>query len=317
MRDLEIRGAGNLLGSDQSGHIAAVGYDLYVQMVAEAVAELKGEEVREPAEIKLDLPVDANLPADYVEREDLRLEAYRRLADGAHPRRGRRHPQRVARPLRSAARTGGGPARASAASGPSASGPACARSPPSLGRPARAGPARTGEVVVRISPIRLRASVVGAAHPPAPPGDCQRRGRSAHRAAQSGPGPPTGSPCCWPAGPSRPGNSGSGHPDARRRRGRGGPAGFGPRRTLRSENREATPPHSGLPRRAVVPRLGLSGWNVRFSPYAAVVNGSEPSQQQTNRRPASITAIAGYSCTIVGGRGPRSSVPARAPTRPA
>src|SRR5436305_7420466 len=80
MRDLEIRGAGNLLGADQSGHIAAVGYDLYVQMVTEAVAELKGEEIREPAEIKLDLPINANLPAAYVSREDLRLEAYRRLA---------------------------------------------------------------------------------------------------------------------------------------------------------------------------------------------------------------------------------------------
>ncbi|MBK9180541.1 MAG: transcription-repair coupling factor [Acidimicrobiales bacterium] len=80
MRDLEIRGAGNLLGETQSGHIAAVGYDLYCQMVTEAVAELKGEEPREPAEIKLDLPVDANLPAGYVGREELRLEAYRRLA---------------------------------------------------------------------------------------------------------------------------------------------------------------------------------------------------------------------------------------------
>ncbi len=80
MRDLEIRGAGNLLGGDQSGHIAAVGYDLYVQMVSEAVAELKGEELRPPAEIKLDLPLTANLPSDYVSREDLRLEAYRRLA---------------------------------------------------------------------------------------------------------------------------------------------------------------------------------------------------------------------------------------------
>ena len=80
MRDLEIRGAGNLLGADQSGHIAAVGYDLYVQMVSEAVSELKGEPVRQPAEVKLDLPVAAHLPADYVTREDLRLEAYRRLA---------------------------------------------------------------------------------------------------------------------------------------------------------------------------------------------------------------------------------------------
>ena len=80
MRDLEIRGAGNLLGADQSGHIAAVGYDLYVQMVSEAVADMKGEPVRQPAEIRLDLPMTANLPASYVAREDLRLEAYRKLA---------------------------------------------------------------------------------------------------------------------------------------------------------------------------------------------------------------------------------------------
>ena len=80
MRDLEIRGAGNLLGHGQSGHIAAVGYDLYCQMVHEAVAELKGEPVREPAEIKIEVPLDAHLPSDYVGREDLRLEAYRRLA---------------------------------------------------------------------------------------------------------------------------------------------------------------------------------------------------------------------------------------------
>jgi transcription-repair coupling factor (superfamily II helicase) len=80
MRDLEIRGAGNLLGESQSGHIAAVGYDLYCQMVTEAVAEMKGEEVHEPAEVKLDVPVDANLPKDYVGKEELRLEAYRRLA---------------------------------------------------------------------------------------------------------------------------------------------------------------------------------------------------------------------------------------------
>jgi transcription-repair coupling factor (superfamily II helicase) len=83
MRDLEIRGAGNLLGESQSGHIAAVGYDLYCQMVTEAVAEMKGEPVKPPAEIKLDVPTDAFLPADYVAKEELRLEAYRRLADVA------------------------------------------------------------------------------------------------------------------------------------------------------------------------------------------------------------------------------------------
>jgi transcription-repair coupling factor (superfamily II helicase) len=80
MRDLEIRGAGNLLGEAQSGHIAAVGYDLYCQMVTEAVAEMKGEPVVEPTEIKLDVPIDAYLPADYVAKGELRLEAYRRLA---------------------------------------------------------------------------------------------------------------------------------------------------------------------------------------------------------------------------------------------
>ena len=80
MRDLEIRGAGNLLGTGQSGHIAAVGYDLYCEMVTEAVAELKGETPQEPAEIKIEVPVDAHLPIDYVEREESRLEAYRRLA---------------------------------------------------------------------------------------------------------------------------------------------------------------------------------------------------------------------------------------------
>nr|MDP9006860.1 transcription-repair coupling factor [Actinomycetota bacterium] len=79
MRDLEIRGAGHLLGESQSGHIAAVGYDLYVQMVSEAVAELKGETPPAPAEITLDLPLVAHLPVDYVAREELRLEAYRRL----------------------------------------------------------------------------------------------------------------------------------------------------------------------------------------------------------------------------------------------
>ncbi|MEP1126058.1 MAG: transcription-repair coupling factor [Ilumatobacter sp.] len=82
MRDLEIRGAGSLLGESQSGHIAAVGYDLYCQMVTEAVSEMKGEPAKKPpAEIKLDVPTDSFLPEDYVEKEELRLEAYRRLAD--------------------------------------------------------------------------------------------------------------------------------------------------------------------------------------------------------------------------------------------
>ena len=72
MRDLEIRGAGNLLGADQSGHIAAVGYDLYVQLVAEAVAEARGEPRPSPPTVSIDVPGDAHLPRDYVEAEDAR-----------------------------------------------------------------------------------------------------------------------------------------------------------------------------------------------------------------------------------------------------
>ncbi|MEM7276190.1 MAG: transcription-repair coupling factor, partial [Actinomycetota bacterium] len=80
MRDLELRGAGNLLGTGQSGHVAAVGYDLYCQMVIEAVAELNGTPIEEPTEITVDLPVAANLPSDYVPAQGQRLEAYRKLA---------------------------------------------------------------------------------------------------------------------------------------------------------------------------------------------------------------------------------------------
>lgn len=81
MKDLEIRGAGNLLGGEQSGHIAGVGFDLYVRMVGEAVAEFRGDRDSEPLpEMKIELPVDAHLPHDYVPHERLRLEAYRKLA---------------------------------------------------------------------------------------------------------------------------------------------------------------------------------------------------------------------------------------------
>jgi transcription-repair coupling factor (superfamily II helicase) len=80
MKDLEIRGAGNLLGGEQSGHIASVGFDLYVRLVGEAVAEFKGEAPDELRDVKVELPVDAHLPHDYTPGERLRLEAYRKLA---------------------------------------------------------------------------------------------------------------------------------------------------------------------------------------------------------------------------------------------
>ncbi|MFP5332918.1 MAG: transcription-repair coupling factor [Acidimicrobiia bacterium] len=81
LRDLEIRGAGSILGEVQSGHISAVGFDLYAELVAEAVDELEGREsIPREAEVRIDLPVDAHLPESYVPDQLLRLEAYRRLA---------------------------------------------------------------------------------------------------------------------------------------------------------------------------------------------------------------------------------------------
>jgi transcription-repair coupling factor (superfamily II helicase) len=80
MRDLEIRGAGNLLGAEQSGHIAAVGFDTYARILAESVAEMKGEPLPEEIEIRVDLPVRAFLPVEYVGQESLRLELYRRIS---------------------------------------------------------------------------------------------------------------------------------------------------------------------------------------------------------------------------------------------
>ncbi|MCA0294748.1 MAG: transcription-repair coupling factor [Actinobacteria bacterium] len=80
MKDLEIRGAGNLLGGEQSGHIADVGFDLYIRLVGEAVADFRGEDAEPEPEMKIELPVDAHLPAEYVESERLRLEMYKRLA---------------------------------------------------------------------------------------------------------------------------------------------------------------------------------------------------------------------------------------------
>ena len=80
MKDLEIRGAGNLLGGEQSGHIAGVGFDLYVRMVGEAVAAFRGESTAPEKEIRVELPVDAHLPHDYIGSERLRLEAYSKLS---------------------------------------------------------------------------------------------------------------------------------------------------------------------------------------------------------------------------------------------
>lgn len=86
LKDLELRGAGNVLGAEQSGHVAGVGFDLYVRLVGEAVeayrAAADGRPVatEETTEVRIDLPVDAHIPVEYVDSDRLRLEAYRKLA---------------------------------------------------------------------------------------------------------------------------------------------------------------------------------------------------------------------------------------------
>ncbi len=88
MKDLEIRGAGNILGGEQSGHIAGVGFDLYIRLVGEAVDAFRSaagaapsDGLPEPTPVRVELPVDAHLPHDYIPGERLRLEAYRKIAE--------------------------------------------------------------------------------------------------------------------------------------------------------------------------------------------------------------------------------------------
>lgn len=91
LKDLEIRGAGNLLGGEQSGHIAEVGFDLYMRMVGEAVEEFKtgfvpqSEDESKFKECKVELPVTAHIPVEYLTSERLRLDIYRRMADAQSP----------------------------------------------------------------------------------------------------------------------------------------------------------------------------------------------------------------------------------------
>jgi transcription-repair coupling factor (superfamily II helicase) len=87
MRDLEIRGAGNILGAEQSGHIAAIGYELYCQLLENAVRQLKNQPPKTSVEVNVDLPWPAYLPRDYVPGQKLRIEVYRRLARLRDPRK--------------------------------------------------------------------------------------------------------------------------------------------------------------------------------------------------------------------------------------
>jgi transcription-repair coupling factor (superfamily II helicase) len=80
MRDLEIRGAGNLLGAEQHGHIAAVGFDTYCRLLAESVADMRGEEIPQEKDLRIELPVKAFIPPGWVAQEALRLDLYRRIS---------------------------------------------------------------------------------------------------------------------------------------------------------------------------------------------------------------------------------------------
>ncbi len=80
MRDLEIRGAGNILGAEQSGHMMSVGYDMYLKLLEEAVHEAKGERTAEKPDCSADLAISANIPASYVENQEQRMDLYRRIA---------------------------------------------------------------------------------------------------------------------------------------------------------------------------------------------------------------------------------------------
>ena len=82
LRDMEIRGAGNILGAEQSGHIGAIGYDLYIRLLAQAVEEIKrGAPIEEKQIVTLDLPLTALIPEQYVTDAELRLATYRRVAE--------------------------------------------------------------------------------------------------------------------------------------------------------------------------------------------------------------------------------------------
>ena len=116
MRDLELRGAGNLLGDEQSGHVAALGFELYMQMLDEAVQEMAADADREemPEPVRLDVNVDAYVPADYIPYEQAKVDVHRRIAGAREVAELAELRARAGRPLRRAARAAGEPDRAPA-----------------------------------------------------------------------------------------------------------------------------------------------------------------------------------------------------------
>lgn len=99
MRDLEIRGAGNLLGAEQSGHMEAVGYDMFVRLLEQAVLEEKGEAVKEMPECAVDLGISAFIPERYIKRPSGRIEMYKRISEIKNKSDADDVGRRAARPL--------------------------------------------------------------------------------------------------------------------------------------------------------------------------------------------------------------------------
>ena len=102
MRDLELRGAGNLLGDEQSGHVAALGFELYMQMLDEAVREMDPDEegAEQPEPVRLDINVDAYVPADYIPYEQAKVDVHRRIAGARENSRADGAARRARGPLR-------------------------------------------------------------------------------------------------------------------------------------------------------------------------------------------------------------------------
>lgn len=105
MRDLEIRGAGNLLGAEQSGHMMSVGYDMYLKLLEEAVLEERGERTDQAVECTADLAIAANIPKAYVSSGEQRMDLYRPHGGRTHPGRLRRSALRAGGPLRRPAKS--------------------------------------------------------------------------------------------------------------------------------------------------------------------------------------------------------------------
>ena len=208
MRDLELRGAGDLLGDEQSGHVAAIGFELYVALLDEAVEALQSGDDGggEEAQLRLDVGVDAYLPSDYIPFEAAKIDVHRRIAGARERGELRSASRRASRPLRAAARAGREPDRA---------GPGADRARP-RGRPRRRGQGRP----LRDRPARPRFSG-REAHPQgnprsdlrvahqnprtASPGRLRRTPAGGHRAnrgphSNEGRSPGRPGPACRPAG---------------------------------------------------------------------------------------------------------------------